>query len=117
SGDLVVRVAAKGLAFGGTAHGRLQFVDPKGGPGVSYGDPVWVDALGKRTEVLARFEAQPAGGDIVLSVPAALVARSRFPAVLDPTISPEFPLADSVYGGAGDTAAPIIASDGSGAMV
>lgn len=86
-GDLVVRVAASGAAFQGETASGLHFRDPGSPAGVRYGHAVWVDAEGERTEVKARFASGP--GEIVLRVPAEVVARSRFPAVLDPYVSPE----------------------------
>lgn len=86
-GDLVVRVAASGAAFQGETASGLHFRDPGSPAGVRYGNAVWIDAGGERTEVKARFASGP--GEIVLRVPAEVVARSRFPAVLDPYVSPE----------------------------
>lgn len=70
----LARADEAGLHFGG------------GAVGVTYGHGTWVDADGLREPVEARW----ANGAIVLEVPAAVIARSRFPAVLDPVISSEF---------------------------
>jgi hypothetical protein len=85
SGDLVIRVKATGLEFrNGNASG-LHFADPRSGSGVRYGIATWVDAHRTRTTVVPVFDR----GEIVLVVPESVVARTIFPAVLDPIISPE----------------------------
>jgi len=84
-GDLVVRMAATGARFQGETASGLHFRDPGSPAGVRYGHATWIDDRGERTGVKARWSA----GEIVLRVPAAVVDRSSFPAVLDPYISPE----------------------------
>jgi hypothetical protein len=49
---------------------------------VSYSHGTWIDAGGHATAVPARFD----GGRILLTVPADVVSRSTYPAVLDPEI-------------------------------
>ena len=45
----------------------------------------WIaDRTGKRTVVVPRFVAET--GEIVMSVPDAVLATSQYPAVLDPTV-------------------------------
>jgi hypothetical protein len=84
--DLEVRLSVAGQVFAGENGAGLHFVDPATRVGVRYGLATWVDASGKRTALTPRWEH----GQIAIVVPAAVVAGSRFPAVLDPTLSPEF---------------------------
>lgn len=86
TGDLVVRLAVSGEPYAGTTAGGIHFADAKSGLGVRYGHATWVDANGKRTAVKVGY----AQGSIALRVPAGLVDASAYPAVLDPTVSPEF---------------------------
>ena len=51
-----------------------------------YGHATWVSAEGSRWPVTGRFAADR----IVFEVPPEILERTRFPAVLDPLISPEF---------------------------
>ncbi len=105
-GDLVVRVRASGESFvGRTAHG-LHFADKD--LGLRYGTGTWIDADGKRTEIVPSFE----NGEIVLRVPNDVVTISRYPAVLDPTVTPEKEVDKPAAPGAalGDRTYPLVAS-------
>jgi hypothetical protein len=93
--ELAVRVS--GLAFSGVSATGLHFKDRKSGTGIRYGIATWIDAQGTRTRIVPRME----NGRILLTVPAALVARSAFPAVLDPIISPEEGMDQPIVGTAG----------------
>ncbi len=86
-GQLQVKVSVSGAsAVTRDATGlRLQ---PEHGAPLRYGNATWIDADGKKTALLAQWN----GREIELSVPAALVDASRYPAVLDPLISPERPV-------------------------
>lgn len=110
SGSLVVRVRASGESYTSATDHGLHF--SSGGLGLRYGTSTWIDAAGKRTVVAPRF----ADGEIVLVVPEAVVATSQYPAVLDPTVTPEreidLPLAGSTA--TGDQSYPSIAPTGSG---
>jgi len=114
SGDVVVRVAISGQQYSGETQGGLHFVDPDTMLGVRYGVATWVDATGRRTEVRPRYDE----GQIVITVPAAVIANSGFPAVLDPVLSPEQgtdnPVISAVVGG---TQNPIVTWDGSNYLV
>jgi len=109
--DLVVRVAVSGQRYAGATDKGLHFVDPDTGLGLRYGVAAWVDAAGRRTELMPRF----VDGEIVLSVPAEVVASATFPALLDPVISVEQgtdnPITSPVVGG---TESPAIAFIGNG---
>jgi hypothetical protein len=112
-GDLVVRVRATGERYAATSEHGLHFASTSG-PGLRYGTATWVDASGRRTVVVPRFVAET--GEIVMSVPEAVLATSRYPAVLDPTVTAEQevdkPLAGSTAGG--DQNAPWVVSQGAG---
>lgn len=84
-GELRVTLAVNGLEYVGETAGGLHFADPETHLGVRYGHGTWIDAEGRRTEVPARYVE----GQVVLRVPAEVVATSTWPAVLDPIISPE----------------------------
>jgi hypothetical protein len=81
SGDLVVRVDVAGQEFVGAFPLGLHFA-PAGDFGTTYGNATWIDGNGVETAIPSRFE----NGQIVLRVPSAVVASSKFPAVLDPQI-------------------------------
>ncbi len=87
---LEVRVHVAGCAFVASNDSGLHFRDRATGLGVKYSHASWVDAHGTRTAVRARYSK----GDIVLTVPDRILAGSAYPAVLDPSISPEY-LVDS----------------------
>lgn len=81
AGDLIIAVAATGLAYVGADAAGLQLRQP-GGVEVRYGHGTWIDAKGTRWAIPARYDQ----GRILLVVPAAVLAASSFPAVLDPQI-------------------------------
>jgi MYXO-CTERM domain-containing protein len=94
SGSLEVRVAIAEGRFVGESEGGLHFTS--GALGVAYGHAIWVDALGVRTPIEARWD----GGAIRLDVPAAVLEGSVYPAVLDPVIGPEVWMDEPTQGGA-----------------
>lgn len=89
-GDLVVAVAVDARCSAQTAAG-LHF--GAGRASVRYGHGTWIDARGLRTAVEATWR----DGEVLLSVPASLVATSAFPAVLDPLISAEIAVDQPTY--------------------
>ncbi|HEV8162852.1 MAG TPA: hypothetical protein VGR74_00045, partial [Actinomycetota bacterium] len=108
-GDLEVRVALDGYRYAGSTAGGLHFREPDGELGLRYGVAAWVDANGARTVVQPRWD----GHEIVLTVPAAAVARAAWPAVLDPTISGEIGTDALVVGAAaGSQTKASVADDG-----
>ena len=111
TGDLVVRVRAEGLRFAGASKDGLAFAGGSGG--FVYGTATWVDAAGRRSTVDATF----ASGAIAIDVPSKLVDTAAYPATLDPTISPEFPLEAPIYVPASSVGVPSIASDGTNYLV
>lgn len=109
AGDLTVRVRVTGLAYRGATGAGLHFADAATGLGVRYSHATWVDGAGARTAVPAAYE----GDEVVLRVPARVVESSRFPAVLDPTVSPEFGVDHPTTGPAPDAqGVPAVAWDG-----
>ncbi len=84
-GAATVRVRVDGARYEGATRAGLRFVDVATGAALRYGAATWVDARGARTPVDERVE----GDTVVLTVPAEVIARSAFPAVLDPTVSAE----------------------------
>ncbi len=108
-GDLTVRVRVSGQPHAGQTAAGIHFTDRTTGLGLRYGQATWIDAAGTRTAVTARFE----DGAITLTVPAAVVERSAYPAVLDPIISPEFGVDTPAQAPAwGAQRLPAVASDG-----
>ncbi len=90
----------------------LELLGEASRPRVRYADAAWVDADGVRTPMEMGFVA----GEIVLSVPEAVLDSSAYPAVLDPTVSAEFAVDDPVYVGAMGIS-PSVASDGTSYFV
>lgn len=83
SRDLVVSIALDGARVAAVRGDGLELELPSGGR-LTYGDAVWIDATGRRSPVAL----SPTPGGLELRVRADVVASSRFPALLDPTLSP-----------------------------
>jgi hypothetical protein len=81
-GPLEVRVGVEGAAYERDDGEGLVFA--AGSARVRYGHGLWIDARGIRVPVPARFDAER--GEVVLSLSAADLAQSAYPAVLDPDI-------------------------------
>jgi hypothetical protein len=94
-GAVTVRVPVSGMRYAGTTAGGLHFAGA-GGLGARYGAAVWIDARGARTPIAVAHEA----ASLVLTVPAALVEQSAYPAVLDPTLGPEIGVDNPIYAAA-----------------
>jgi MYXO-CTERM domain-containing protein len=108
-GDLVVEVAARGPSLVAETAGGLHFAS-SAGPGLRYSHATWLSADGRATAIPARY----ADGVIRLTVPAAVVARTAFPAVLDPIIGPEVAVDEPVVGPPGKRSFdPVVAFSGS----
>lgn len=86
AGPLEVRLRVSGLPLAARTASGLHFLDPGSGLGLAYGHATWIDANGEKLAVLAELVLD----EIVLRVPADAVDGARYPAVLDPLISPEF---------------------------
>jgi surface antigen len=85
-----VRLIVGGLGYGGTTKKGIHFRDDEAEAGILISHATWVDAGGARTDI----EATWADGHITYLVPAAVVSASKFPALLDPTITPEINIDD-----------------------
>ena len=98
--DLVIGVSVSGLPLLAQTETGLHFAQAGGdteapeGLGIRYGRATWVDADGRHTDVELGF----VGGEIRLTVPRAVLDASRFPAVLDPYLTPEFGIDNPVLG-------------------
>ncbi|WP_309894624.1 Ig-like domain-containing protein [Archangium sp.] len=114
TGALEVRLPVEHGRFVGETTAGLHFAAGPTGLGVRYGHGLWVDARGHRSAVPARFEA----GGIVLRVPSEVLDGSAYPAVLDPTVSPELGLDNPVSTVAFyDQASPAVAHNGTNFLV
>ncbi|HLK35749.1 MAG TPA: MYXO-CTERM sorting domain-containing protein [Polyangiaceae bacterium] len=109
-GDLVVRVEAGVAAFAGTTDRGVHLRDGAGPGGLLYGEATWVDARGGSTPLSPAWR----DGAIELRVPAQVVARSTYPAVLDPLVSVEIAVDKPVPAPAGGATKPSIAASQSG---
>lgn len=98
-GDLVVEVAARGHAEVVAGASGLHFHNP-GRLGVRYSNAVWIDATGASWDLPSRWT----GERIAITVPADVIDASRFPAVLDPTVSPEVAVDSPTSGNSGEAA-------------
>ena len=94
-GPLVVDVTIEGATPGGVDRAGLHLVSRDGL--WLHGHGTWVDADGRRTHV--PVEAGPLGARLV--VPEDVLARSRFPAWLDPVLSREPRIGDPPLTGPG----------------
>jgi MYXO-CTERM domain-containing protein len=112
TGDLVVRVAARGQTFVGATEGGLHFADPIAGLGVRVGQATWIDARGTRTAARVTWSE----GEVIVTVAGATVDHSPYPAVLDPLIGPEIEM-DMPVPSAGPGTTPAVAYGGGNYLV
>jgi hypothetical protein len=106
--DAVVRVALAGARFAREDDQGLHFSDARGAPLVRHGHGVFIDAVGTRTPVRARFvEGRGEGGAGFVELRAP-TRGARCPCVLDPVIGPEGTLSvgplDASFGSNTDSA-------------
>lgn len=80
SGDLVIEVTPSGVSYSSVTATGLRFTSAQ--LEMTYGHGTWIDADGDRWSIPATF----LNGHISLTVPAAVLSSSAFPAVLDPQI-------------------------------
>jgi len=114
AGDLVIRVSVSGAAYRGHTAKGLHFAAHADGLGLRYGHATWIDAAGRRSALRVHRHA----GAMELRVPGALLASSRYPALLDPFISPELGLDNPTNGPANGTQwRPTMAFDGANFLV
>jgi hypothetical protein len=113
-GDVVVRLGVTGEDYAGWTETGHHFVDPATGLGARYGAATWVDARGERTPL----EVTWTGEELSVVVPEAVAEAAAYPAVLDPTVSPEFGIDTPVTVAASlDQAMPAVAWDGTDWLV
>jgi MYXO-CTERM domain-containing protein len=113
AGGIEVAVAVGGLEFERMDGQGLHFRGTRGG-GVLYGHGTWIDASGARLPVLASYTA----GEIRLRIPAEIVQAARYPAVLDPVVTPETDIGNPNYVTAGQAQPyPAVAFSGTNYLV
>jgi hypothetical protein len=81
--DIEVCLRVGGAPFAGARHNTLVFGKQQG---FSIGKATWIDAEGTSTALTTALREDT----LCVSLPDAVVQRSRFPAFIDPLISPEF---------------------------
>jgi hypothetical protein len=105
NGGLVVRVPVQGAGSASRSDRGLRFGDPSSAGAAVYSDATWVDARGNRTTVPVSWRQ----GAIEIDVPSAVVSSSSYPAVLDPTVGPEFVIATPSSGSSTPLPSPAVA--------
>jgi MYXO-CTERM domain-containing protein len=114
AGDLVVRVRVTGEEYAGLTAGGHHFRDPATGLGARYGAATWIDGSGRRTPLAVAWT----GAELAVTVPEDVVEASVYPAVLDPTVSPELGIDTPVPQTAqGDQTIPAVGFDGNDYLV
>lgn len=116
SGPLVVRVAIRGQRYLGVDARGHHFLDETSRVGLGYSHATWVDLTGQRTAVPVVFDGET--GELVMAVPAEVLASSAYPAVLDPTVFAENgTTGPAITSSAGVEEAPAVAFDGTRYLV
>jgi hypothetical protein len=96
AGDLVVEADVSGTPSGTTGDTMNWSVD---GRTVSMGEMVVKDASG--SELYRALPTSTATG-VALTVPGSVLAGAAYPLLVDPVISPEYPVTDGATGGESD---------------
>jgi hypothetical protein len=113
SGDLVVRVAAAGFTEATATPTGVHLMNP-GRLGVRYSNATWIDSAGEAWSLPSTWD----GTDIVITVPADMIERTMFPAVLDPTVGSQTAVDSPVAGYSGASARePAVAYNGTNWLV
>lgn len=92
-GPLVLRIEAPSLQRIAADEAGLHLAPARGELGLVYGHATWIDAAGARAAIEARWRE----GGVELELTAEVLARTRWPAVLDPVIGPEVGPGVSTY--------------------
>jgi hypothetical protein len=97
AGDYVLRVAVSGLGYRGKTRDGHHFGLGGDHPGLRYGVATFIDAKNVATRVDVDYDE----GALVLRLPADLLERAEFPAILDPLLGVEttLELGPAVLGG------------------
>ena len=113
TGDLTVEVQVSGQSFVSATDSGLHFRS-SAGLGFRYSHAVWLDAAGRDWPVQSAWK----DGRISITVPSDILAETRFPAVLDPTVTAEIDVDAVVAGSTGQSStSPAIAFDGTNYLV
>jgi hypothetical protein len=113
SGDLVVRVAAAGFTQATATPTGVHLMNP-GRLGIRYSNATWIDSAGEAWSVPSTWD----GTDIVITVPADMIERTQFPAVLDPVVGSQTAVDSPVAGYTGASARePAVAYSGTNWLV
>ena len=111
--DLLVAVHVEGHASVSTTDSGLHFFSDDG-LGFRYSNAYWIDASGTSWNVPVEWD----GSEIAMRVPAAVLEKSTYPAVLDPIIGAEQAIDSPAYGFTGARALqPAIAWSGTSSLV
>jgi hypothetical protein len=94
AGPVELRVVFDGMQAVSQDDEGVTFAATAGGRRVRYGAATFIDADGVRTAV----PLAAASDSVSLTLPRALIERSRFPAVLDPVIGPVIDTCNPVFG-------------------
>jgi hypothetical protein len=112
-GDLTVDVSVTGQNFVTDNERGLHFASPLG-LGFAYSHAAWRDSNDQEWPIPVRYE----GGRIRITVPEELLAKSTYPATLDPTITGELFTDNPAIGTTGFTSfQQDVASDGTQFLV
>jgi hypothetical protein len=112
-GDLTVDVAISGQDFVTANERGLHFASPAG-LGFAYSHAAWRDSHDQEWPIPVRYE----GGRIRITVPEEVLAKSVYPATLDPTITAELFTDNPAIGTTGFTSfEQAVASDGTQFLV
>ena len=112
-GDLLVAVAVSGHHEVRESRSGLHFLGA-GQPGFSYSHATWVDARQTAWSVPVSWDGQ----QIVMRVPASVLERSAWPAVLDPVVGPEIRMDEPVAGfPGGEGRQPVVSRGGDNYLV
>jgi len=85
SGDLLARLSVAGCELAVSGEDGLHFRPQSSARGIVYGKAFWIDAAGARVPLVTSFNR----GELTIRVSASVLEQSRYPASLDPTLSPE----------------------------
>jgi len=107
-GELAVHIRVTGQKYKESSRYGLHFASEGKETGLIYSRATWVDARGRRTSITPRYE----DGKILLAVSDEVLESSEYPAVLDPVISSDFKMENTVFPAiSGAQTSPAVAFD------